>query len=132
MARVHTAIARKDYPNSGIKKGDKYWYWTPYRSGKRMSATLPKPSQTESNATRSSYLALQEAAEADIETAATVADVIAVLEAAADEATDIAEELREKAQNIEDGFQHSTTQSDDFNQYADDVESWADEHDGDR
>ena len=127
MARVHTAIAAKDYPVQGIKKGEKYWYWTPYRAGKRMSRTQPTASQTESNETRASYLAIQEGLQADIDSAGSVEDVKGVLESAADELDGIAEELREKASNIEEGFQHETEQSSQFNEQADEVESWASE-----
>jgi hypothetical protein len=54
-------------------------------------------------------------------------DVTDALANAAQAVTDIAEEKRESAQNIEDGFQHSTYQSDELNQQADDLEAWAQE-----
>lgn len=125
MARVHSAIARKDYPEQGIAKGDKYWYWTPYRGRRRMSKTPPKPSQSESNPTRASYLAIQEGLSNDIASASSIDDLNSALESAADEASGIAEELREKASNIEDGFQHETELSSQFNEQADEVDQWA-------
>jgi ABC-type transporter Mla subunit MlaD len=127
MPRVHTAIAAKDYPAAGIQRGEQYWYWTPYRARRQMSKTQPMPSQVESNPTRSSYMALQEAASLDIDQAATIEDIRDALENARSDAENIAEELREKASNIEDGFGHETEMSDQFNQQADEVESWADE-----
>jgi hypothetical protein len=127
MPRVHTATAAKDYPAEGIQKGERYWYWTPYRARRQMSKTQPMPSQVESNPTRSSYIALQEAASLDIDQAATIEDIRDALENARSDAENIAEELREKASNIEDGFGHETEMSDQFNQQADEVESWADE-----
>ena len=127
MARVHTAVAAKAYPQAGIEKGDTYYYWTPYRQGRRMSKTMPKPSQVESNATRASYLAILEGLEADIDVATSVEAIKDVLDSAADDLDGIAEELREKASNIEDGFQHETEQSATFNEQAYGVEEWASE-----
>lgn len=45
----------------------------------------------------------------------------------ASEIRELAEEKRESASNIEDGFGHATYQSDELNQTADDLESWADD-----
>ena len=46
---------------------------------------------------------------------------------AAEAIRELAEEKREAAQNIEDGFGHATYQSDDLNQIADDLDGWADD-----
>jgi len=44
MPRVtHVLKARKD--NRVAKKGEPYYWWKPYGSGKQMSASYPKPSQ---------------------------------------------------------------------------------------
>ena len=45
----------------------------------------------------------------------------------AQEIRDLAEEKRESASNIEEGFGHATYQSDELNETADSLESWADE-----
>lgn len=55
------------------------------------------------------------------------AGVTEVLGNAASEIREIAGAKRESAQNIEDGFQHPTEQSEELNQIADDLDSWADE-----
>lgn len=56
------------------------------------------------------------------------------LESARDDAAqairDIAEEQREKAGNIEDGFGHSTSMSEELEEQADELDSWADEIEG--
>jgi hypothetical protein len=52
-------------------------------------------------------------------------DVQSALDDAAQAVTDLAEEKRASAENIEQGFQHATYQSDELNQVADDLESWA-------
>lgn len=54
-------------------------------------------------------------------------DLQAVLEDAASAARELADEKRESASNIEDGFGHATYQSDELNEQADAIESWADE-----
>jgi uncharacterized phage infection (PIP) family protein YhgE len=48
MARVTTHTAAKDYPAQGIKKGETYYQWTPYRRGVQRSKTKPTPSQVSS------------------------------------------------------------------------------------
>lgn len=45
----------------------------------------------------------------------------------AQEIRDLAEEKRESASNIEDGFGHPTQQSDELNEIADNLDSWADD-----
>lgn len=53
--------------------------------------------------------------------------VESALSDAAEAVREIANEKREAAQNIEDGFGHSTSQSDELNELADNLDSWADE-----
>lgn len=53
--------------------------------------------------------------------------VTEALSAAAESIREIADEKRESASNIEDGFGHSTYQSEELEQLGDDLESWADE-----
>lgn len=57
----------------------------------------------------------------------TVEDVTELLENAANDVREIAEARRESAQNMEEGFGHSTTQSEELEEQADALESWADE-----
>lgn len=46
MARVHyVKSAAKDYPHAGVKKGEPYYWWKPFRQGKRISKERPKASQ---------------------------------------------------------------------------------------
>lgn len=54
-------------------------------------------------------------------------DADSALTDAADAVRGIAEEKRESAQSIEDGFQHATSQSDELNEIADSLDSWADD-----
>jgi hypothetical protein len=57
----------------------------------------------------------------------TAEDVQSILETAAEAIRGLAEEKRESAQNIEDGFGHETEKSQELNDIADQLESWADE-----
>ena len=65
MPKVEKRVARKDYPESGIAKGDTY-YFTKMKTGPRSSRTMRsktpfKASQLTSSAFKSAYLAAQEA-----------------------------------------------------------------------
>lgn len=55
----------------------------------------------------------------------TVDDLQAWAAGKAEEIRGLAEEKRESAQNIEDGFGHATYQSDELNEQADSLEQWA-------
>lgn len=54
-------------------------------------------------------------------------DMASAMEAAAEQIREAAEGYRESASNIEDGFGHSTYQSDELNEKADSLETWADD-----
>lgn len=118
MAQVHQAVASRDYPEHGIKKGDIYFYWKPYRQSKRFSKTRPKPSQVEANPTRSAYLAILEALDERIYGATDAQDLQDALREAAKAVYSITKELREKARNIE-------VVSNNLISTADEVDAWA-------
>lgn len=61
MPKVTQKVARKDYPDHGIKRGDTYYTWKFYRGAKRMSKVRPRGSQLTQ---REDYGALREAQEA--------------------------------------------------------------------
>lgn len=65
-----------------------------------------------------------------IDSAESEDDVQAAQDEAAQTVRDIAEEKREAAQNTEEGFGHATSQSDELNDIADQLDSWADEIEG--
>ncbi len=62
-----------------------------------------------------------------IDSAQETDDVQSALDDAAGRVRDIAEEKRESAENIRDGFGHDTSQSEELDDVADQLESWADE-----
>lgn len=45
MTKVNHVTAAKDYPEKGIKKGEKYYLWQHFRQPRQMSKERPKPSQ---------------------------------------------------------------------------------------
>lgn len=57
-------------------------------------------------------------------------DVEAAQSEAAERARELAEAKRESAQNIEDGFQHPTAQSEELAEQADQLDDWANEIEG--
>lgn len=57
-------------------------------------------------------------------------DVKSALDEAAEAIRELAEQKRESASNIVDGFGHDTYQSDDLNSQADELDSWADDVEG--
>ena len=68
--------------------------------------------------------------EADLDGVETLEDAQAVAQEAADAIRELAEQKRESASNIEDGFGHATYQSEELEQQADDLDTWADEVEG--
>lgn len=125
MPRVHKAVARYDYPDQGIVKGQTYYWWQFYRQGKTLSATYPKRSQlTQREELRLIYDA-EDACSAlqwDFDNKDSLADE---LRSAASTAGDAAEAAREKASNIEQYFQGSEKASDleNFASECDDIQS---------
>ena len=64
--KVHKSKARKDYPNSGIKKGDTYYWWKFYKGPLYRSLSYPKRSQL----TQSEYLSTIYETQEELEEAA--------------------------------------------------------------
>jgi hypothetical protein len=104
MPRVNTVEhARKDYPEAGIKKGDKYYWWKFRYGGKHMSTTPPKASQL----TQSSFLSqlyeiqerLQSLEATDAESLKYEVDEIAC------ELRNLSEECENNRSNMPDGLQ---------------------------
>jgi methyl-accepting chemotaxis protein len=139
MARLTTVEKARTSPgNCGkcgkeIQKGDKYLWWQPFRSSKRLrcgACPRPRPSETATNEKLAKCLEAGESIEDAINEFNKnydIEDLRSAVESAAETVREAAEMYRESAQNIEDGFQHSTSQSDEYNEKADNLESKADE-----
>jgi len=102
MPRVRTAKAAKDYPHEGIKKGDTYYWWQPYRQRKRRSKDRPRESQLTTSRWSDVY-----AAREDIEDAKTLEGLTEALGLAIDNAQEVAGEYEEAASHFGDQGPHA-------------------------
>lgn len=95
-----------------------------------------KPSELTSSTRLQILYSAQETAEADLEALmepndvedceSFLEDLRAILEGAGEEARAAAEHLEESASNIEEGFQHSTYQSEEMQDQASEINDWCD------
>lgn len=130
MPRVVERKARKDYPNSGIKKGDKYFYWKiktgPASGYACRSLTRPTPSQLNTG-----FAGQVGELEASIQAADDVDGIRSVLE----EIRELGEEQSEKLQNMPEGLQQGDTgqlleeRAGQCEEWAGTIESACDEYD---
>lgn len=112
MARAYfVKKARKDVPNSDIKKGESYWWWkfkTGGRGGARhVSRTEPKPSQLTQSEFWSQMYAIKERME-DIE-AESIDDLEAEVNIIAEDIRQLGEECQEKLGNMPEGLQQGSS-----------------------
>lgn len=129
MPRVHTVEhARKDYPSAGIKKGDKYYYWTFRFGGKHMSTVYPKPSQLTSSDFLQRIYGFQEQIE-ELSNDLTADDIESQVQSIIDELRDLASEQEDKLSNMPDQLQSSPNgemlqnRADSVNEMADELEN---------
>jgi hypothetical protein len=104
MPRVNTVEhARKDYPEAGIKKGDKYYWWKFRYGGKHMSTTPPKASQLTQSSFLSQLYEIQERLQC---LEATDAESLkSEVEEIAGELRSLSEECENNRSNMPDGLQ---------------------------
>jgi len=108
MPRVNTVEhARKAYPESGIKKGDKYFWWKFRYGGKHMSLTEPKPSQLTQSEFLSGLYAIQERI-GDL-TADSAEDLESEVGEIASELRQLGEDCRDRKGNMPEGLQEGET-----------------------
>lgn len=112
-----------------INVGDPYKWVQPHMSGKRIRCdACPNWQPWElTNALWARLAQIESEFQDSLYEAESTDDVQAALDAAADAVAEIAEEKRESASNMEDGFGHSTSASDDLNGTADQLDDWAEE-----
>lgn len=140
MARqTHVKKAQKDQGTctkcgEPIVAGQAY-VWVKLRpGGPRSSLRLARhegcPNWRQSELTfskmRGVYAAEEELTDA-VEAATTPEDVTSAMEAWSEAVREVAEEYRESAENIRDGFGHDTYRSEELDEKADELESWADD-----
>lgn len=126
MPRVHTVKkARKDYPASGIRRGDTYYHWKFRYGGLRRSKTYPKPQQLTQSEFMITMYDIQE----------TIANLVA--ESAEDLATqrdDIAgeiqsllDETQERLDNMPEHLQESSASGELLTKRIEALENWISE-----
>lgn len=144
MARITTVDkARKDQGicmqcGKPIERGMSYRWCRPNRFTHRrawhVSCPQPRPSMLEGNERRAALMSAQEDAEDALNAIDYVAGSVSetidrlreILSDTASQFRDVAEEYEESAQSIEDGFGHSTAQSEEAQEKAQMVEEAAD------
>jgi len=106
MARANfVKKAMKDYPDSGIKKGDSYYWWKFRFSSKFRSLTRPKQSQLTQSAFMSTVLSIQERIEE-----LSIEDVSEhMVEDFVSELQSLGEETDDSLSNMPDSLQDSPT-----------------------
>ncbi len=129
MPRVVKRVARKDYPNEGIKKGDEYYYTKIklQRGGRVMRSLKPfKQSQLTQSPFKSGWLSISEVWEASDKGADDI-------RAAAEEIRSLGEEAQGSLDNMPDGLKEGDTgqllqaRADGCEEKASELESLADE-----
>lgn len=105
MAKIHHRRANKAYPESGIEKGDMY-YFAQIKTGPRSSRTIRQKTPIRpSQMTTSEYLQGVYAIRERAETFSSLDDY----EGVPDELREIAEREREKFENMPEGLQQGDT-----------------------
>lgn len=118
-----------------IRIGQPYnWIKSRYGPKRSRHATCRqfRPSDLTSNDKLSSLYAIQERIEDEASAwglleSTDLADLVTALDDAAVEAREVADDYRETAENLEQGFGHSTSQSEEIASNGDEVDGWADE-----
>lgn len=107
MARVNfVKKARKDVPNSDIKKGESYYWWKFRFGGKYVSRTPPKPSQLTQSEFLGQMYAIEERLSAlttDDDFGSEIADIVSELENLRDECDDKRSNMPEQLQDSGSG-----------------------------
>ena len=107
MANVNfVKKARKDVPNSDIKKGESYYWWQHKFGTKQVSKTQPKPSQITQSGFLSAIYGIQETIESlgtndELDTA--IEDIISELETLRDECEEKRDNMPEQLQDSGSG-----------------------------
>jgi len=136
MARVNVRKARKSYTCGGcgdaITPGTQY-RWAKTRYGPKITrcmkveCTIKQSELTGSEKLSTLYAVVEGLDELKVDSYDSLEDLATDVRGFSEQVTEVAEMYRESASNIEDGFGHSTMQSEELEQKADDVESWASE-----
>jgi hypothetical protein len=103
MPRVKSQIAAKDYPEAGIKKGEKYYSWKFRYGGKHKSKSYPKPQQL----TQSDFLQRVYEFNDEIEALEWSGDIKDDVQDLIDRILELRDECEEKRSNMPESLQDS-------------------------
>jgi hypothetical protein len=121
MTRATYQKAGKDYPASGIKKGDMYWKWEfAFGGGTFRRLTPPRPSQLTQSKMRGAYAA-GEALEDALVAAACIEDIVSAIEEAIGAIEEVRDEYQEGLDNMPDGLRDAATGT---QEKIEDLEAW--------
>lgn len=122
MAKITKSVARHDYPDDGIVKGQEYYHWQLFKQPKRRSLTPPRRSQLTGSAKLSRVYAAYENFHDALQTADNPETLIEDLVNLKGELEEVAEEYRESASNMEAAFPNGNPTIDLCNDYADQLD----------
>jgi hypothetical protein len=109
MPRVHTQVARKDYPEIGVTKGQTYYKWTfrnRFGRGTVMkSKTFPKPHEL----TRSEYMSAALLIQERVNNLSASSDLPGEVEDIISDLRQLASEQEDKFNNMPEGLQQGDT-----------------------
>lgn len=123
MTKVHIVKkARKDYPEHGIKKGDKYYWWQFAFCEKSFSKTPP----TRGALTRSSYLQALCVIEDSIGQLkeSSAESIIADLESIIDSLQTLKDEQEERLDNMPEQFKETSAAGETLQGRIDELDQW--------
>lgn len=124
MSKVHfVKSAAKDYPSVGVKKGESYYWWKPFRMGKQIRKERPRASEVASSDYARQVLAAVEELEAwekrrDPWTESDRDDLVSHLE-------EVRDEEQNKFDNMPEGLQQGDTGMM-LEQRVSDLDEWID------
>ena len=123
MPKVKKAVANKDYPDQGIKKGDTYYSWAFFRQKPQRSKTYPRPSQLMQTNLSGAYAA-QEALQDAIKLALCPRDLMGPIDDAVSEVQSVIELYEESLSNLYDAFPGGSPTIEDHENIKDSLERY--------
>lgn len=131
MPRVSSQKAAKDYPDIGVKKGEKYFKWSFRYGGTHKSKTYPRASQLTQSKYSEVYAAQENVSDVCASSECALQDIIDVCRDAAEQIRAVGEEYLE-ADEAMGGHQSGSNyeRSEYCEQGASDYEELADTFDG--
>ena len=129
MAKVTQSVASKDYPDSGIVKGQAYFSWQLFKQPKQRSLTRPRQSQLTGSAKLSAVYAACETFNDAVSAAQDVEGVLEALQDLHDSIEETADEYRDSASAMEEAFPNGCPNIELCNENAESLDGFVSEID---